>query len=61
MSLKQKTFCLWVPAVVISITACDFLLTGPPDDADVFDAPIPGLTAEQLAAFGRGDGQFERR
>ncbi len=61
MSLKQKRFCLWVPAVVVSITACDFLLTGPPDDADLFDAPIPGLTAEQLAAFARGDAQFERR
>lgn len=61
MSLKQKRFCLWVPAVVVSITACDFLLTGAPDDADLFDAPIPGLTTEQLAAFVRGDAAFGRR
>ncbi len=49
------------PLVLLAASACDVLLTGPASDADVFDAPIPGLTAEQLAAFGRGDAQFERR
>lgn len=30
--------------IAISATACDSLFTSPPDDADVFDAPVPGLT-----------------
>ena len=37
---------------------CDDLLTEAPDDADLFDAPIDGLTTEELAAFAEGDAQF---
>ena len=43
------------------ILACDSLLTTAPDDADLFDAPLPGLTAAELAVFVRGDGEFGRR
>ena len=58
--LPGRSF-VWVSAVLVAVTACDFLLTGPPDDADLMDAPFPGLTTEELAAFARGDAQFEQR
>lgn len=41
-------------------TACGALFTEAPDDADLFDAPIPGLTSEELAVFVRGDAEFGR-
>ncbi|HEX6133764.1 MAG TPA: di-heme oxidoredictase family protein [Longimicrobiales bacterium] len=41
--------------------ACDRLTTSAPADGDVFDAPLPGLTPAELAAFARGDAEFERR
>ena len=41
--------------------ACDRLTTAPADVADVFDAPLPGLTRAEAAAFARGDEEFERR
>lgn len=53
-----------VPAaalIAFALGACDGLLTAPPEDADVFDAPLPGLTRAELAAFARGDAEFERR
>ena len=37
------------------------MLTEAPDVADVFDAPVPGLTAAEAAAFARGDAEFSRR
>ena len=49
--------------VVASLAAsgCDALFSGLPDDAEVFDAPIEGLTGEQLAVFLAGDEAFARR
>lgn len=41
--------------------ACDAIRTTAPPDGDVFDAPVEGLSVEELAAFARGDGEFERR
>ena len=41
--------------------ACSDLLTKAPSDADLFDAPLEGLTAAERAAFVRGDGEFGRR
>jgi CxxC motif-containing protein (DUF1111 family) len=41
--------------------ACADLLTEAPDDADLLDAPIAGLTASERAAFARGDAEFARR
>lgn len=54
----------WTLAFLATVAlgaACDDLVTQPPDDADLFDAPLPGLTAEELAAFARGDEEFGRR
>jgi len=48
-------------ALPVSISACDYLTTEVPADGDVFDAPLPGLTASELAAFVRGDAEFGRR
>lgn len=40
--------------------ACDVLTTSAPDAGDLFDAPLAGLTAAELAAFTRGDEAFGR-
>ena len=45
---------------VAGLVACDSLVTEAPDDADLFDAPIDGLSREELAAFVEGDEQFGR-
>lgn len=47
--------------LVASLVACDRLTTVPAAAADVFDAPLPGLTLAEAAAFARGDEEFERR
>ena len=56
------------PAVVafcftvgVAALACGDLFTEPPLDGDVFDAPVPGLTDAEMAAFARGDAEFSRR
>jgi CxxC motif-containing protein (DUF1111 family) len=41
--------------------ACSDLATEAAPTSDVFDAALPGLTAAEIAAFVRGDGEFERR
>jgi CxxC motif-containing protein (DUF1111 family) len=46
--------------IVLLLVACGDLLTSPPEDADVMDGPLPGLTSEEVAAFLRGDEEFER-
>src|SRR6185503_874338 len=46
--------------VAAAVTACDQLTTVAPPDGDVFDAPIPGLSNAELAAFARGDAEFAR-
>ena len=50
-------------ALVLAITAlaCRELLTEAPRTGDVFDAPVPGLTPAEAAAFARGDAEFSRR
>jgi CxxC motif-containing protein (DUF1111 family) len=45
----------------VAITACDQLTTVAPQDGDVFDAPIDGLSDEEMAAFARGDEEFGRQ
>lgn len=44
----------------VLLGGCDTLLTEAPDDGDLFDAPLPGLTPEEHAAFVRGDEEFGR-
>ncbi len=45
----------------LAVGACDHLATQAPPDGDVFDGPVDGLTTAELAAFARGDAEFERR
>ena len=45
----------------VAFVACDQLTTVAPQDGDVFDAPVDGLSQSELAAFARGDAEFERR
>lgn len=49
-------------AIVLGVAgiACDALLTEAPADGETFDAPLPGLTTAQRAAFARGDEAFEK-
>jgi CxxC motif-containing protein (DUF1111 family) len=47
--------------LLLTPVACDDLLTAAPDGADSFDAPVEGLSAEELSAFIRGDVEFARR
>jgi len=47
--------------LLLACGACADLLTEAPRAADVFDAPIDGLSAAELAAFARGDAEFARR
>jgi CxxC motif-containing protein (DUF1111 family) len=44
--------------LAVAVFACGELGTEAPADGDVLDAPLPGLTPEELAAFLRGDAQF---
>ncbi len=44
----------------LGLVACGKLLTTAPDAGDLFDAPIDGLSAAELAAFAEGDAQFGR-
>ena len=43
------------------MAACDTLTTVAPADGDVFDAPVGGLSDAEMAAFARGDAEFERQ
>ena len=45
-------------AAVLGLGACDRLMTTAPPRGDVFDAPLAGLSAAELAAFVEGDDQF---
>jgi CxxC motif-containing protein (DUF1111 family) len=56
-----KSVPLTAIALIALTAACGELVTTAPKDADVFDAPVPGLTKAELAAFARGDAEFERR
>src|ERR1700752_3952332 len=48
-------------SATVAVIACDQLTTTGPADGDVFDAPIDGLTDAEMAAFARGDAEFERQ
>ena len=45
-------------ASLLASAACGTLLTEAPDDGDVLDAPLEGLTEEERAAFVTGDEAF---
>ena len=44
-----------------AVVGCGDLATEAAPDGDAFDTALPGLTADELAAFVRGDAEFERR
>ena len=46
--------------LALGVAACGKLLTTAPDAGDLFDSPLEGLTAAELAAFAEGDAQFGR-
>lgn len=46
------------PAVAVVVIACDAITTGAPDAGDLFDGPLDGLSAAELAAFTEGDRAF---
>lgn len=54
---------MFVVGLALSSTAiaCGELFTEAIAEGDLFDAPIGGLTAAEMAAFGRGDVEFGRR
>lgn len=60
MQALQKTV-LALGVVAFTLLACDNITTQAPQDGDVFDAPFEGLSTAELAAFARGDAEFERR
>jgi len=47
--------------VLATLVGCGDLATEAAPDGDAFDTALPGLTADELTAFVRGDGEFERR
>jgi CxxC motif-containing protein (DUF1111 family) len=53
--LRNITLAVLLTAAAI---ACDALLTEPAGEGETFDAPLPGLTILQHAAFVRGDEAF---
>jgi CxxC motif-containing protein (DUF1111 family) len=60
MPKLSHTLALFLSAAV-AVVACDQLTTVAPADGDVFDAPVEGLTDAEMAAFARGDAEFERQ
>ncbi len=58
--MKPSRIPLLALAIALALTACDALLTGAPDPADVFDGPVDGLSPAELAAFIAGDREFGR-
>jgi len=50
-----------VTVVLAALVGCGDLATEAAPDGDAFDTALPGLTADELTAFVRGDGEFERR
>ena len=59
--LTRVTRRLLAAALPVALWGCDHLTTEAPAEGDVFDAALPGLTPDELAAFVRGDAEFARR
>lgn len=62
LSQKRSVFSATLAVALLgSMLSCGDLLTSAPDAGEVFDGPVDGLSAEELAAFVRGDEEFGRR
>lgn len=48
-----------VAILALGLLGCDAILTEAPDDGDLLDGPLPGLTTSEMAAFAAGDAEFE--
>ncbi|HUF51547.1 MAG TPA: di-heme oxidoredictase family protein [Longimicrobiales bacterium] len=57
----RKAALLVAGVASLAAVACAELFTEPPLDADVFDAPVPGLSPAEMATFAHGDAEFGRR
>src|SRR5262245_16044057 len=59
----RSTRAAWLGVVICAvwIAACGDLFTASVPSGEVFDSPVPGLTATEQAAFARGDAEFSRR
>lgn len=51
---------LLVLLAAVTTAACGELFTEAPASEDVLDGPLPGLTADEMTAFARGDAEFAR-
>jgi CxxC motif-containing protein (DUF1111 family) len=58
--VRRGVLCATIGGASVVFAACGALLTEAPNDDDVMDGPVPGLTPTELAAFARGDEEFER-
>lgn len=54
----MRTRLMGICVLAAALGGCGDLLTEAPEDADLFDAPLDGLSAEEQAAFLEGDEQF---
>lgn len=58
--MKTKIYFLGLAFVLFAVTACEKLLPGAPEEQDVLDGTVEGLTSTQTAQFLRGDAAFAR-
>ncbi len=61
MSVSSAFWRLSIGLQCVAALGCGDLSTEAPDNGDVLDAALPALTPAELAAFVRGDAEFERR
>ena len=59
--MQDRTTTWLLSVALAAVTGCSDLTTEAPGDGNAFDTALPGLTAGELAAFVRGDSEFERR
>jgi len=59
MSIRRTALASFIAGAAL-LAACDSLVTRAPEAGDLFDTPVEGLSAAELAAFVRGDGEFGR-
>lgn len=50
---------LWALGLV-ALTACSVMLPDAPDDTELLEGPLDGLSPAQLASFAQGDAEFSR-